>query len=71
MLHRALLLLLFPLLSYCAVYYPYIPPAYPPPPYYYSRPYNYNPYYYNSVGSGSLWAAGGGLLGNSLAFFLG
>ncbi|VDN23082.1 unnamed protein product [Cylicostephanus goldi] len=45
--------------------------------YYPSYPGFYNSYYYpsysyfNPLGTGSLWAAGGGLLGNTLSFFIG
>ncbi|CAJ0591793.1 unnamed protein product [Cylicocyclus nassatus] len=45
--------------------------------YYPSYPGYFNSYYYpsysyfNPLGTGSLWAAGGGLLGNTLSFFIG
>ncbi|CAI4222780.1 unnamed protein product [Auanema sp. JU1783] len=41
--------------------------AYPSYSYYPS----YNSYYAPSLGSGSYWAAGGGLVGNVVSFFIG
>ncbi|CAJ0591794.1 unnamed protein product [Cylicocyclus nassatus] len=51
-------------------YYPTYPGYYNPV---YSGSYYYPAYpgFYNPVGSGSLWAAGGGLVGNTLSFLLG
>ncbi|ETN82147.1 hypothetical protein NECAME_08138 [Necator americanus] len=31
----------------------------------------YNPGYYNPLGTGSAWAAGGGVIGNTLSFLVG
>ncbi|EPB68881.1 hypothetical protein ANCCEY_12018 [Ancylostoma ceylanicum] len=72
---RLVLLLSLPVFALAGIYYgyDYIPPAYPPPYYQGSYPYYYGGYpgYYNPIGTGSAWAAGGGLVGNTLSFLVG
>ncbi|VDM82752.1 unnamed protein product [Strongylus vulgaris] len=57
----------FPVLTPVAS--PVIQPVYVPHRYYYGPDYEYG--YYNPLGTGSAWAAGGGVVGNTLALLVG